>query len=59
LHNAHALHRVAEEIRGNFSKVDKLVLNGKKIFLKAPSRVEKFREISKGILLPPQPVITR
>jgi len=27
---AHALHRVAEEIRGNFSKVDKLVSNGKK-----------------------------
>ncbi|XP_060835176.1 uncharacterized protein LOC132918100 [Rhopalosiphum padi] len=56
---AHALHRVAEEIRGNFSKVDKLVSNGKKIFLKAPSRVEKFREIAKGIPLPPQPVITR
>jgi len=56
---AHALHRVAEEIRGHFSKVDKLVSNGKKIFLKAPSRVDKFREIAKGIPLPPQPVITR
>lgn len=56
---AHALHRVAEEIRGNFSKVDKLVSNGKKIFLKAPSRVDKFREIAKGIPLPPKPVITR
>jgi len=40
--HAHAL--VAEEGRGHFSKVDKLVANGKKIFLKAPSRVDKFRE---------------
>jgi len=30
-----------------------------KIFLKSHSRVEKFREIAKGIPLPPQPITTR
>jgi len=33
---AHALHRVAEEVREYYSDVDKLIVNGKKIFVKAP-----------------------
>lgn len=56
---AHALHRVAEEIRKYFPKVDQLISNGKKIFLKAPSRVNTFKEIAPTIPLPPQPVLTR
>jgi len=56
---AHALHRVAEEIRKNFPKVDQLISNCKKIFLKAPSRVHIFKELAPNIPLPPQPVLTR
>lgn len=46
---AHALHRVAEENRKHFPKVDQLISNCKKIFLKAPSRVLMFREIAPNI----------
>ncbi|XP_018497475.1 uncharacterized protein LOC100908769, partial [Galendromus occidentalis] len=42
---AHAVHRVAEEIRLVFPDVDKLVAHGKKVFLKSASRVTKFREM--------------
>lgn len=35
----HGLHRVGEEIRKHFPKVDQLISNVKKIFLKFPSRV--------------------
>ncbi|XP_003737360.1 uncharacterized protein LOC100898811, partial [Galendromus occidentalis] len=56
---AHALHRVAEEARLLFPEVDKLVSNGKKIFLKSAARVTMFRELAPGTPLPPQPVITR
>ena len=37
---AHACHRVAEDIRGYFPDVDKLIGNVKKVFLKSPSRVK-------------------
>jgi len=33
---AHALHRVAEEIRKNFPDADDLINNAKKVFLKTP-----------------------
>ncbi|KAF0709481.1 DUF659 domain-containing protein [Aphis craccivora] len=36
---AHGLHWVAEEIHNMFPKVDKLISNVKKTFLKAPYRV--------------------
>lgn len=55
----HGLHRVAEEIRLNFPDLDRLVANIKKVFLKAPNRIEKFKEILPGVPLPPQPIITR
>jgi hypothetical protein len=54
----HGLHRVAEEVRGQFRDVDALISNVKKIFLKCNSRVQLFKETLK-IPLPPQPVITR
>ncbi|KAE9542367.1 hypothetical protein AGLY_003494 [Aphis glycines] len=56
---AHGLHRVAEEIRKHFPKVDQLISNIKKIFLKYPSRVQYFKEMAPNIPLPPQPVLTR
>jgi len=56
---AHGLHRIAEEIRGQFGTVDELISNMKKIFRKAPYRVEIFKSEAPGIKLPPEPVITR
>lgn len=56
---AHGMHRVAEEIRRHFRNVDGLISNGKKIFLKAPSRVELFKEKYPSAPLPPQPIVTR
>lgn len=56
---AHGLHRVAEQIRASYPDVNLLISSVKKIFLKAPSRVEKFREIPEKIPLPPAPVVTR
>lgn len=35
---AHGLHRVAEEVRGQFKSVDKVIASVKKTFRKAPSR---------------------
>lgn len=56
---AHGTNRVAEVIRLQYPDVNKLINNGKKIFLKAPLRVQTYREILPNIPLPPQPVITR
>jgi len=56
---AHGLHRVAEKIRGQFPKIDELVSNTKKIFLKAPSRIDLFKTEAPGIPLPPTPILTR
>ncbi|KAL4131275.1 hypothetical protein QTP88_008612 [Uroleucon formosanum] len=56
---AHAHHRVAETIRGKFNNVDGLVSNVKRVFLKAPSRLEIFKTEAFGISLPPVPIMTR
>ncbi|KRZ63903.1 hypothetical protein T08_2385, partial [Trichinella sp. T8] len=56
---AHGLHRIAEHIRCLFPDVDRLISNVKKGFLKAPSRVQLFKEMAPEIPLPPQPVLTR
>ena len=55
---AHALHRVAEEFRGSYPEVDKLIANGKEIFIKSPLRVQKFKEETPTLPLPPQPIVT-
>lgn len=56
---AHGLHRTSEEVRGQFSTIDKIVSNVKKIFKKAPSRIQIFKSHAPNIPLPPDPVITR
>lgn len=55
----HAIHRIAEEVRDCFPSVDKFISTTKKIFLKCPSRVAKYKEITGNAPLPPFPVITR
>jgi hypothetical protein len=54
----HGLHRVAEEIRGNYPDVDSLISNVKKVFLKTSLRVEKFKQESPSLSLSPKPVLT-
>lgn len=56
---AHGIHRVAEEIRGQFNEVDNLISNVKKFFRKAPSRIQLFKTEAPEIKLPPEPIITR
>ncbi|KAL4131288.1 hypothetical protein QTP88_008624 [Uroleucon formosanum] len=56
---AHGLHRVAEAIREKYQNVDRLISNSKKIFLKAPSRVNTFKEMYPNLSLPPQSILTR
>jgi len=46
----HALHRVAEEVRGSYPEVDKLIANRKKIFIKSPE--------APTLPLLPQPIVT-
>jgi hypothetical protein len=50
---AHALHRVAKEIRENYRDVDKLISDVKKMFVKAPVRVQKFKQDTPLLSLPP------
>lgn len=56
---AHMLHRVAEKVRDIHPKVNKLINNVKKTFLKAPSRVQIYKEVLPDVPLPPEPIITR
>ena len=56
---AHALHRLSEQIRLNFPNVDLLIANCKKIFIKAPKRIEIFKDNAPYIPLPPKPIIVR
>jgi len=56
---AHGLHRIAEEIRLCYPKIDKLISSTKQVFKKAPSRINRFREMQKLIPLPSEPVLTR
>lgn len=55
----HALHLVAETIRKCFPKVDALIANTKKVFLKSPKRLRAFHRQCPGIPEPPQPILTR
>lgn len=55
----HGLHRVCEKIRSSYGKVDRMIANIKKVFIKAPSRVQIFKNLEPDLPLPPQPIITR
>lgn len=56
---AHAFHRVAEKIRYLFPETNDLISTVKKIFCKAPSRIQKFKELFPNLELPPEPIVTR
>lgn len=56
---AHGLHRIAETVRLSYPEVDSLIANVKKVFLKAPNRVQKFLELYPKLSLPPKPILTR
>lgn len=56
---AHGLNRAAETIRASFPLVNDLIANVKKIFIKAPLRVQFYKENLPGTPLPPEPVVTR
>lgn len=56
---AHGLHRVAEEVRGKFTNVDRVISSIKKTFRKAPNRVQLFKSEAPHLKLPPEPIITR
>ena len=56
---AHGLHNLSEYLMKRYKDVNRLVVCGKKIFLKAPNRVEIFKEVLPFTPLPPEPVKTR
>ena len=55
----HALNRLSEKIGSLNTKSNELISNVKKIFIKSPLRIAKFKEIAPDLELPPEPVITR
>ena len=56
---AHALQRVAETVRHEFPEVNSLISATKKVFLKCPYRIQRYKEQLPDVPLPPEPVITR
>ena len=56
---AHALHRVAETVRTNSKYCNTIISNVCKIFVKAPLRVQVYKELNPKTPLPPEPVLTR
>lgn len=55
---AHGVNKVAEEIRNQFPLVNDLINTIKKVFIKAPLRVQVYKEQLPNIPLPPKPIIT-
>lgn len=56
---AHGPHRVCEEIRKLFPNVNKLISSVKKIYVKAPTRIDIYKRLYPDLPLPPAPIITR
>jgi hypothetical protein len=56
---AHGLHCVAEEVRSYLPDVNKLILSTNNFFVKAPQRVQCYRNQSSDVALPPEPVLIR
>jgi hypothetical protein len=55
---AHVLDRVAKEIRTRYPDFNKLILNIRKVFIKAPLMVQQFKQKMPSLLLHPHPVLT-
>ncbi|XP_025018144.1 uncharacterized protein LOC112539635 [Tetranychus urticae] len=55
----HGLHRVCETIRTLFQSVDNLITEGKRVFRKAPKRIQLLKQLNSNLPIPPQPTITR
>lgn len=56
---AHGFHRITETIRINYPDIDQLITTVKKIFLKSPNRVLKFKKLYPNLNLPRDPILTR
>ena len=56
---AHGLHRVCEQVREMFPRVNALISAVKKVFLKAPKHVLMWKEMCPDLPLPPEPILTR
>jgi len=56
---AHALHSVCEEVRAHVPKVECLIAEMKKTFLKCPKRIAILNEKCPDIPNPPKPITTR
>ena len=56
---AHGLHRVAELVRKNYPQVNGSIAATKSIFVKAPFKSKKFKDMAPGVPVPPSPVLTR
>ncbi|XP_068082447.1 uncharacterized protein [Anabrus simplex] len=56
---AHAMHRVAEELRKKSFSVNSVISSVKIIFIKAPSRICAFKMMHPELLLPPEPILIR
>ncbi|PSN53697.1 hypothetical protein C0J52_02227, partial [Blattella germanica] len=55
----HGLHRVCEQVRALYLEVDKLISNGKKkVFVKAPMRIDFFKAKNLYLALPRRPIAT-
>ena len=55
----HGFHRVFEHIQTLYPKIDNLISNIKKAFLKVLSRILIFWTLDPNLALPPQPITTR
>lgn len=53
------IQRLAETVREMYPNVNTLVSNLKKVFLKAPQRVDVYKEIMPSVSLPPETILTR
>ena len=56
---AHGLHRVCEVIRSKYPVSNSFINYVKKIFKKAPTRIQLFKNTYPNLALPPSPVTTR
>ena len=53
------MNRIAEQVREQFSDVNKLISSVKKVFIKAPYRFRAFQQDLSNVPLPPEPILTR